>query len=318
MGTINLCIRHYDEMTGRKGFPVIIVTGISGAGKSTALKVFEDMGFFTVDGLPLPMVGKLVHLFTSENPRNYRGLAVGVDIRQRDFLKEWEGIKKLVEEIAELAIIFLEASLEVLLKRYATTRRPHPLESQNLTLEHALEEEKRLLSPIREEAHFIIDTSSFSIHDLRRSIQGKFNFLTDKKKGMRIYLISFGFKYGVPKEADILLDLRFLPNPYFEQTLKERDGRENQIQQWIMDFSQSKAFMDKLMDFLNFLIPLYAEEGRYRLTLAFGCTGGYHRSVAIAEMVYNKLKKGNFNVYLEHRHLSLGLGYGRDYNRNPS
>ncbi len=305
MEALNLCLGHY--MTGKKGFPVIIVTGISGAGKSTALKVFEDMGFFSVDGLPLPMVSKLVHLFTSENPRNYRGLALGVDIRQRDFLKEWQQTKGILErQVVELAIIFLEASLDVLLKRYATTRRPHPLESQNLTLEHALEEEKRLLSPIREEADFIIDTSSFSIHELRRSLQARFNFLSDKKRGMRIYLISFGFKYGVPKEADMVLDLRFLPNPYFQQDLKEQPGTEADIQKWIMSFPQSRSFMSKLMNFLNFIIPLYAEEGRYRLTLAFGCTGGYHRSVAIAEMVYGELKKGNFNVYLEHRHLSLG------------
>ncbi len=294
-------------MRAKNGFPVIIVTGISGAGKSTALKVFEDMGFFSVDGLPLPMVSRLIQLFTTENPRNYRGISLGVDIRQRDFLGQWEEIKREIQgQSMELTIIFLDASLDVLLKRYATTRRPHPLESQNLTLEHAILEEKELLSPIKKEAHFIIDTSSFSIHELRRNIQAKFNFLNDKRAGMRIYLISFGYKYGVPTEADMVMDLRFLPNPFFEDALRATPGTSREIQKWIMNFPQSQAFMDKLMEFLEFILPLYAEEGRYRLTLAFGCTGGYHRSVSVAEIVYRKLKEEDFNVYLEHRHLSLG------------
>lgn len=207
--------------------PLIIITGLSGAGKSTALRVFEDIGFFAVDGLPLPMTMRLTELFSSENPRRYRGLALGVDVRQKDYLSDWNQIKEgLVSFAIEPQIIFLEADDDILIKRYATTRRPHPLESKEIGLKQAIEEEKKLLNALRDEAKLIIDTSNFSIHDLRRKIQSSFNYLVDNKAGFRIQLISFGYKYGIPKEADIVLDLRFLPNPYFEKDLKSYSGRE--------------------------------------------------------------------------------------------
>ena len=286
--------------------PLIIITGLSGAGKTTALKVFEDMGFFTVDGLPLPMTFRLTELFNQENPRNYRGLALGVDIRQKDYLKEWEATKnKLISQNISTQVIFLEANEEILIKRYATTRRPHPLASQDLGLEQAIKEEKRLLASLKNEADIIIDTSFFSIHDLRRAIQSKFSYLIDKKTGLRIHLISFGYKYGIPKEADIVLDLRFLPNPYFEEDLKPLSGKEEAIQNYILKSEQGSAFLKKLLDFLEFILPLYAEEGRFRVTIAFGCTGGYHRSVAISELVFKELKRKNYTLSLEHRHFSL-------------
>jgi UPF0042 nucleotide-binding protein len=286
--------------------PLIIITGLSGAGKTTALKVFEDMGFFTVDGLPLPMTFRLTELFNQENPRNYRGLALGVDIRQKDYLNEWEATKnKLISQNISTQVIFLEANEEILIKRYATTRRPHPLASQDLGLEQAIKEEKRLLASLKNEADIIIDTSFFSIHDLRRAIQSKFSYLIDKKTGLRIHLISFGYKYGIPKEADIVLDLRFLPNPYFEEDLKPLSGKEEAIQNYILKSEQGRAFLKKLLDFLEFILPLYAEEGRFRVTIAFGCTGGYHRSVAISELVFKELKRKNYTLSLEHRHFSL-------------
>jgi len=286
--------------------PLIIITGVSGAGKTTALRVFEDMGFFTVDGLPLPMIVRLTELFGLENPRNYRGLALGVDIRQKDYLNEWDGIRqRLIDQEMRPQVIFLESNDEVLIKRYATTRRPHPLESQELGLTQAIKSEKELLGSLKKEADIVIDTSYFSIHDLRRTIQSHFSYLVDKKTGLRIHLISFGYKYGIPNEADVVLDLRFLPNPYFEKDLKPLSGKEKVIQEYILGFEQGQIFLKKLLDFLEFILPLYAEEGRFRLTIAFGCTGGYHRSVAIAELVYRELKEKKYTVQLEHRHLSL-------------
>ena len=287
--------------------PLIIISGLSGAGKSTALKVFEDMGFFTVDGLPLPMTIRLTELFSEQNPRKYRGLALGVDVRQKDYLSEWDEIKnRLMSYNIEPQIIFLEADKDILIKRYATTRRPHPLESKEIGLTQAIEEEKELLNVLREESKLVIDTSNFSIHDLRRKIQSSFDFLMESNVGFRINIISFGYKYGIPKEADIVFDLRFLPNPYFENDLRPLSGREEKIQKYILKFEQSKTFLNKLEDFLEFMLPLYSEEGRYRLTIAFGCTGGFHRSVAISEIISQKLREKNYNVQLEHRHLALG------------
>ncbi len=284
---------------------IIIISGLSGAGKSTALKVFEDIGFFTVDGLPLPMIIRLTQLFSQENPPSYRGLAIGVDVRQKDYLDEWENIKdKLLSCNIKPQIIFLEAEDEVLIKRYSTTRRPHPLESKNLGLKQAIETEKKLLNVLRKEAQLVIDTSHFSIHDLRRYIQNNFNL--DKKMGLRVYIISFGYKYGVPKEADMVFDLRFLPNPYFEDKLKPLCGKDKSVQEYIFKHGEGNGFLKKLEDFLEFILPLYVKEGRYRLTIAFGCTGGFHRSVAVSETIYDLLKSRGYSVQLEHRHLSLG------------
>ncbi len=286
--------------------PLIIVTGLSGSGKTTALKVLEDLGFFSVDGLPLPMCLKLIQIFEDQGPRKYRGIALGVDTRQIEYLSEWEEIKnELIKKGIEPTIIFLEADEDVIIKRYAATRRPHPLESQQLALKQAIELEKRLLEKLKNDATLVIDTTNFSIHDLRRNIQSHFDVLNGKAGGIRIQLISFGYKYGIPREADIVIDLRFLPNPYFDENLRPYSGKEKQIQDYILKSPTGQIFLEKLMDFLNFILPLYSEEGRYRLTIAFGCTGGYHRSVAVTERVYRKLKEKNYTVQLEHRHLSL-------------
>lgn len=290
-----------------KKFPVIILTGLSGSGKSTALNVFEDLGYFCVDGLPVNMVDRLVALFQSENPRDYRGLALGMDIRQHNFLQEW---KQVLDSLAKKniypQIIFLEARSDILLQRYSTTRRPHPLESKNLGLKQALETERELLSPLRQDAELLVDTSDFSIHDLRRHLQDEYTFLTNKHEGLRIHIISFGYKYGVPKEADLVFDLRFLPNPHFEEHLQPLSGLEKVVSKYILGNEKGQTFQEKFLDFLLYILPLYTQEGRYRLTLALGCTGGRHRSVAVAESVFSRLKQNYYQTSLEHRHLELG------------
>ncbi|MFP4083344.1 MAG: RNase adapter RapZ [Desulfonatronovibrio sp.] len=288
-------------------YPLIIVTGLSGAGKSTALNVFEDLGFFTVDGLPVTLVPSVLNLFARENPRSYRGLALGMDLRQTDFASEWQKVRhKLRESNICLQIIFLEASENTLVRRYATTRRPHPLESLRQGLEQALAQEKEILTVLRSDAHLVIDTSGFSIHDLRRVIQEKWECFGQSFSGMRIHLVSFGFKYGVPSEADMVLDLRFLPNPYFDPNLSELSGQDPAIINYVLAGSPGSDFIARTQDYLAFLIPLIVNEGRYRLTLAFGCTGGRHRSVAVVENMAAFLKDKGYLVSTEHRHLNLG------------
>jgi UPF0042 nucleotide-binding protein len=290
-----------------RAFPLLVVTGLSGAGKSTALNVLEDLGFFSVDGLPASLVPKLGSLFQEQEQRPYRGLALGMDLRQRDFMEQWQNA---LDELAAAGlapqIIFIEAKPDVLVRRYATTRRPHPLEIEGLGLEQAIQEEFKVLQPIRHQATLIIDTSAFSIHDLRRKIQDKWMNLEGPARGLRVHLVTFGFKYGVPSEADMVFDLRFLPNPYFEEDLRPLSGKDRTIADYVLAKDPGKGFLQRLVDFLQYLLPMYAEEGRYRLTIGIGCTGGRHRSVAVAEAVLDSLRKSDYAVTLEHRHLELG------------
>lgn len=293
--------------TGRNHFPMVILTGLSGAGKSTALNVFEDLGFFCVDGLPASMVARLVNLFWAQNPSQYRGMALGMDIRQPDLVQEWQRtLEWMSARSMHPQVIFLEAEQETLLRRYATTRRPHPLESVHHGLETALDKERQMLATLRQDAELIIDTTSFSIHDLRRHLQEKWEFLADTLQGLRVHIISFGYKYGVPKEADLVFDLRFLPNPYFEDHLYSLSGQHEQVAAYVLQGETGAGFLDHLTGFLSYTLPLYAREGRYRLTVSFGCTGGRHRSVAVAEAVFLHLQRLGYQVFLEHRHLELG------------
>lgn len=293
-------------MTPNNPFPVVVVTGISGSGKSTALKVFEDLGFFCIDGLPSGMAPKIAELILKQDSK-YRGLALGMDIRQPEFLDNWD---QALVELAEMGIVpqilFLEAKQAELVRRYATTRRPHPLESQSLGLEQALEEEREILSPIRNGAELVLDTSGYSVHDLRRVIQTKWTAIEELGRGMRVHVITFGFKYGVPTEADCVFDLRFLPNPYFENKLRARSGLDKAIQEYVLKSEVGAEFDKRFLSFLTYLLPLYADEGRYRITLALGCTGGRHRSVSVGESVLATLKKKGYAVTIEHRHMELG------------
>jgi len=286
---------------------VVIVSGMSGSGKSTALKVFEDMGFFCVDGLPARMAPALIELFFNSSAKDYPGLAMGMDLRQPDFVGQWKEVLLDIQKFSvRPTVIFTDSSNQILLRRYATTRRPHPLTSGNLGLEGALEREREILEPIRTQADLVIDTSHYSVHDLRRVIQDKWESLSSRSQGMRVHLISFGFKYGAPTEADNVTDLRFLPNPYFDEALRPMSGKDEAIARYVLDSNPGREYLRRLLEFLDFALPLYATEGRYRLTMAFGCTGGRHRSVAVTEAVLTHLRGQGFNVSVEHRHFSLG------------
>lgn len=293
-------------MNAARNFSVIVVTGLSGSGKSTALKVFEDLGFFVVDGLPVGMTPKLVALFREQDSK-HRGLVLGLDLRQIDFPEEWrQAFTELKDQGVRIHIVFLEARLPELVRRYATTRRPHPLESQSLGLEQALEAEKVLLDPLRKRADLVLDTTDYSIHDLRRAIQEKWTSLEQEVGVLRVHIISFGFKYGVPIESDLLFDLRFLPNPYFDKDLRPLSGKDRPVADFVLAQDPGRTFRRRFLNFLSYLLPLYLAEGRYRVTLALGCTGGRHRSVAVSELVCTAMRRKGYAVTLEHRHLELG------------
>jgi UPF0042 nucleotide-binding protein len=293
-------------VNAERSFSVIVVTGLSGSGKSTALKVFEDLGFFVVDGLPVGMTQKLVALFREQDSK-HRGLVLGLDLRQLDFPEEWrQAFTDLKDAGVRVHIVFLEARLPELVRRYATTRRPHPLESQSLGLEQALEAEKVLLDPLRKRADLVLDTTNYSIHDLRRAIQEKWTSLEQEVGVLRVHIISFGFKYGVPIESDLLFDLRFLPNPYFDGELRPLSGKDKPVADFVLAKDPGRTFRKRFLGFLAYLFPLYLAEGRYRVTLALGCTGGRHRSVAVSELVCKAMRRKGYAVTLEHRHLELG------------
>lgn len=284
---------------------LIIVTGLSGAGKSTALTVFEDLGYFTVDGLPASLAPEMANLMKREPMRHFKGMAIGMDLRQESFLEEYtKTLDKLAQSCTDIRVIFLESDDNALLRRYAATRRPHPLERSGFALESALAEERRLLEPIREKANIIINSSNFSIHDLRRYIQRKVLQNSGDSSLMRVNLLSFGFKYGLPTDADFIFDLRFLDNPYFLESLRPLSGKDEPVVEYIFSQQNARTFRDMLIDLLNFALTAMSEEGRYRVTIAFGCTGGRHRSVAMAEQVGLALKDLGFPVSMEHRNLN--------------
>ncbi len=285
---------------------VRIVTGISGAGKSTALRVFEDLGYFTVDGLPANLVPEMIAMMEKPSMRHFRGIALGMDMRQENFTHEIiQVLEKLAGQGIRPDLLFLEAEVQELVRRYATTRRPHPLEREGIGLEAAINAEMQRLDGVRKMANTTLDTSNFSIHDLRRAIQQQWS-QREAPHTLHVHIVSFGFKYGVPREADYVFDMRFLPNPYFIEGLRPLSGRDKAVADYVFADDSAKMFKEKFMDFLQDLLPRVEAEGRYRVTVAIGCTGGRHRSVAMAEELSALLMHDGYPVSLEHRHFDLG------------
>ena len=286
---------------------VCIVTGLSGAGKSTAVQVFEDLRYFAVDGLPASLAPEMAAMMERPSMSHFMGIALGMDMRQSNFPDEInDALSVMAAKGIRPLLLFLEADAQELMRRYATTRRPHPLEREGMGLEAALAAERNRLRPLREMADLVIDTSRFSIHDLRRSIQKRWSGNKDKLRAIRVNVISFGFKYGVPREADTVFDLRFLPNPYFVEELRPLCGKDKAVADYVFASSSAVEFRKKLLDLLFFMLPLMEAEGRYRITIAVGCTGGRHRSVAMAEELSQALRQADYPTSLEHRHLELG------------
>jgi UPF0042 nucleotide-binding protein len=278
---------------------IIIVTGMSGSGKSTALRALEDVGFFCVDNLPVVLLPKLLEIQT-DAASEISKVALVMDLRERYFLEKYAEIfAKLKEEGHRIEILFLDASDESLLRRFRETRRAHPLCERGTVMEGiALEREK--LSALRAMADKIVDTSSFNVHQLKDVIQRHFMTSTTEKR-LVINLMSFGFRYGLPPEADIVLDVRFLPNPYFIEELKHLNGEDEKIQEYVMGWEESQTFLRKMLDMMEFLIPLYEKEGKSNLNVALGCTGGKHRSVVMTTRLARYFVGENYLVNVAHR-----------------
>lgn len=283
--------------------PLWIVTGLSGAGKSTALRVFEDMNYFAVDGLPASLAPEAAALAGREPMAHYEGIAIGMDMRQENFLEEFNNSIRELSASASPRVMFLDADDMSLIRRYAQTRRPHPLERKKIGLEAAIAAERRMLRPVRDLADCVINSTGYSIHDLRRDIQKRVLNQGDCGHWLRVNLVSFGFKFGAPHDADFIFDLRFLANPYFMEELRDKSGQDKEVRDFIFSLPAANRFMEKSLDLLLFTLHELEAEGRYRTTIGLGCTGGRHRSVAIADALANSLRQAGFAVTVEHRHL---------------
>ncbi len=289
---------------------LVIVTGLSGAGKSTVIKAFEDIDYFCIDNLPVPLLPPLLRL-CSEKMEGISRIALGIDIRERSFFQECESIFVQVEKSGySLEIVFVEAAPDVLQRRYSQTRRVHPLEHlmddterQNKLIK-AINEERKLLTSLRKRATKIIDTSDYNVHDLKSLIIHTYRQVPEKDL-ISVQVVSFGYKFGLPLEADIVMDVRFLPNPYFNDELREFTGCDPEVSKWVFQQEETKKFLKLLEDLFNFLMPCYLKEGKRYLTVAFGCTGGKHRSVVIAEHFYNWFKKQGFICSVLHRDIKV-------------
>lgn len=281
----------------------VIVTGMSGAGKSTALKMLEDMGYFCVDNLPIALLPKFAELAHAPGS-DISQVAVGVDIRNGRSLDEMASVlENLKASGVAYQILYLEASDEVLVKRYKETRRAHPLAKQG-RVEDGIRLEREKLLYLKENATYILDTSQLLTRELKKALE---QILVEEKnfKNLMITVLSFGFKYGIPNDCDLVFDVRFLPNPYYVDGLKYKTGNDEEVQDFVMDYEISHIFLDKLVDMLNFLIPNYILEGKNQLVIGMGCTGGKHRSVTLANKLFEALSdRSEYGVRLEHRDVS--------------
>lgn len=282
---------------------ILILTGLSGGGKSTALAALEDAGFFCVDNLPVALLPKFLELPVQTGSEATR-FAFVMDLREKGFASSYrEVFADLEKKGYTLEIIFLEASEEVLLKRFQETRRRHPLDP-GIGVHEGIRREKRLLGDIRRISTKIIDTSNTSSHELKKIVNDSVSHLA-KPPRMSISVLSFGFKHGPPRNADLVMDVRFLANPFFVPALSPLSGEDEPVRAFVMESQETRAFTEKFFDLLDFLVPRYEAEGKAYLTIAIGCTGGRHRSVSVARAVYEHLRPGRENVSLSHRDMDL-------------
>lgn len=279
---------------------LVIVTGMSGAGKTTALKMLEDMGFYCVDNLPIPLVEKFAELVNAGRGEHNRA-ALGIDIRSGEALGELDSVLKDWDQRGvAFEILFLNASDEVLIKRYKETRRSHPLAGLE-RLDRGIERERERLAFLKKRADYIVDTSMLLTRELRMELE-KIFVSNEDYISLFVTVLSFGFKYGIPADADLVFDVRFLPNPYYVEELKNHTGNEPEVQDFVMNSGLASQFLDKLYDMTTFLLPHYVEEGKNQLVIAVGCTGGKHRSVTMANKLYERLKsQKDIGLKIEHR-----------------
>ncbi|MCI8313154.1 MAG: RNase adapter RapZ [Lachnospiraceae bacterium] len=289
---------------------LVIVTGMSGAGRATALKILEDAGYFCVDNLPVPFVDKFAELTASGNSEITK-VAIGLDVRSGKALGQLEQILEhmALKEIS-YEILFLDASDDVLVKRYKETRRIHPL-AESGRIEQGIVLERERLVFLKKHADYIIDTSKLLVRELKQELD-KIFIQNREFKNLMITVLSFGFKYGIPSDADLVFDVRFLPNPYYYEELRKLTGNDKEIQDFVMGYDMAHVFLDKLDDMIRFLVPNYVLEGKNQLVVAIGCTGGKHRSVTLSNKLYERLSDQNdYGVKLEHRDIGKDAARGK-------
>ncbi len=276
---------------------LVIITGISGSGKATVLKAFEDLGYYCVDNLPIDLITRFAELV--KHSSEIERAALVVDVREGERLERLPEMLKDIRKLLRTSVVYLDASDEVLLRRYSETRRPHPLGTSS-PVKASLAAERKRLRPIAALADVVIDTTKFNVHELRQHIVERFHGQgTDKS--ILVSCVSFGYRHGVPEEADLVFDVRFLPNPHFVPEFRPFTGRHPKVAKYIRSFPQTREFINRISELLIYLLPHYIEEGKSYLTIAFGCTGGQHRSVMITEEVARRLKKAGYNVKAIHR-----------------
>lgn len=285
---------------------VFIITGLSGSGKSTAMAAFEDAGFYCVDNMPMKLLPKFLDL-PMENDHGIKGFAFVMDMREKDFPLNYSlTIDSLRENGLQPEVLFLEADEDTLLKRYSETRRHHPVSHEKSLMESIKSEKAKMLS-IRRSSNQIINTTDYNVHQLKSKILDIIRKGTEINSLMKINVLSFGFKYGIPHDADLVVDMRFLLNPFFVPELKNHDGESSDVKKFIMETKETGIFLEKYLDLLDFLIPLYKKEGKAYLTLAVGCTGGRHRSVVIAREIFERLNLKGYKPGIIHRDLNRDI-----------
>ena len=283
---------------------LVIVTGMSGSGKSTVLKMMEDLGFYCVDNMPVSLIDKFVELLDMPN-NEIEKVVLGLDARADHFFEEaLQVVLGLKEKGYPIEILFLDADDKTLMKRYKESRRIHPLEPKGM-IEDGIRKEREGLKVFREMADYVVDTTGLLTRDLKVSLDSI--FVQDKEyNSLMINVMSFGFKHGIPADVDLVFDVRFLPNPYYVEELRPKTGNDKEIQEFVMASGDAEVFLDKLEDMLMVLIPNYVKEGKYRLVIAIGCTGGKHRSVTLANALYERMKnRGSYGITVSHRDIDV-------------
>ncbi len=282
----------------------VVVTGMSGGGKSTALKMLEDAGFYCVDNLPLSLVEKFVELISMPNSEISK-VVLGLDVRSdQSFRDATRVLKQLKDKGYQFEILFMDANDGVLIKRYKETRRVHPLAADG-RLEDGVKKERKVLDDIKRNADYVIDTSNLLTRELKEELDRIF-VGNGEYNSLMVTVMSFGFKHGIPADADLVFDVRFLPNPFYIDELKRKTGNDREVQDYVMSFGEAGEFLEKLTDMIRFLMPNYVKEGKYRLVIAIGCTGGKHRSVTLANGLYSRLKdEKKYGVKLYHRDVGV-------------
>ncbi len=285
---------------------LVIVTGLSGSGKASALKTFEDLGYYSVDNLPLELIPRFADLVAKSGEITHAAMVV--DVREGSRLERFPSILAKVRKVLPTRVVFLEASEDSLVRRFSETRRPHPL-GRGETVTASIRAERRRLDPVRNVADILLDTSRFNVHELRAHINAQFTRGVGKNdRNLTISVTSFGFKNGVPSDADLVFDVRFLPNPHFVPEFRALTGKHPKVAKYVRQFPQTREFLDKVTDMLTFLLPHYIHEGKSYLTIGIGCTGGQHRSVMIAEELKKRLGAAGYRAKSSHRDMPHKLG----------